>query len=768
MCIPVGSVNAEADYERFVRSIRTLTGVVDHAHPATPLLIAGPAAQVEQILERSRLAGDGWPNLRVLELTLEVSEVEAANAAIEASSPGDVALVSGTCGVEITNGWLPRLQAAALSDSTVASATPLSLGVGGVDLLGEMLSPAQIEPFLNGAFLDDPGTSTLLPEFAEKVYEHSQRLWPRIATIGPGCAYICRQALELLGPLDERLSLDEALLDLAARALREGMVHVAADDVLIGGGRGSSPASTRSPASTGSPASTTREARRMPEVVEKVRETVADDEHGSLRRAVNVACTALRHPSVTIDGRSLTAVVGGTQTYILELITALARNNDVSLRVLVPQDLSERAQGALEDLSEVELVGYEQALEGVPLSDVVHRPQQAFTPSDMTLLRLVGRRIVIGQQDLIAYHNYSYHPDVDRWRAYRRTTRLALAAADRAIFFSEHSRRDALAEDLLPATRTEVVSVGADTPEESESDEVQPDGVWPDRSFLLCIGADYAHKNRPFAIELTGALSELGWTGGIVFAGSHVADGSSRERERELLERRPDLAERVIDLDAVDEPGKRWLYRHAKALVYPTLYEGFGLVPLEAARAGLPCLFAPQASLIELAGQAATLVPWNPHMSAAAVLPLLADGPEREQHLERLLALELPSWEDTARQLVEVYERAIAEPPSEAADRAWQELDREEFIVRLDRDIQELKARAQEYQDAYHSLSARVAEGLPLIDEGGLLSPAEQRGLMRIASRRLLRSPILAPIGLLGHRSPPAHEPPRSGDRTGR
>lgn len=94
--------------------------------------------------------------------------------------------------------------------------------------------------------------------------------------------------------------------------------------------------------------------------------------------------------------------------------------------------------------------------------------------------------------------------------------------------------------------------------------------------------------------------------------------------------------------------------------------------------------------------------------------------------------------------------------------------DREEFIVRLDRDVQELKDRAQEYQDAYHSLSVRVAEGLPLIDEGGLLSPAEQRGLMRIASRRLLRGPILGPIGMLGHRSSASREPARPSDQTGR
>jgi glycosyltransferase involved in cell wall biosynthesis len=725
VCIPVGTADdSPAACERIAA---TLQSVVERTDPSTPLLIAGPAARVERAIESAPFGVRGQLNdLNVLELAPKTSETAAVNAAMDASVPGDVALVAA--GVEVTHDWLPRLRAAALSDSTVASATPLSLGVGGVDLLAdpELLSAAQIGP---------ADASTSISELARRVSGRSRRLWPRTATAGPGCVYIRRSTLELTGSLEEALPLDEALLDLATNSMAGGMVHVAADDVLV----------------TGRRTTAVQERAGGAGVAEAVGETIAEDERGCLRRAMDVARAALRPLSVTIDARSLTETVGGTQTYILELIAALAREDAISLRVLVPHDLSERARNVLSGPS-IELVSYEQAAKGVPLSDVVHRPQQAFTPEDMTLLKLVGRRIVIGQQDLIAYHNHSYHPDIDRWRAYRRTTRLALTAADQVIFFSEHARRDALAEDLLPGARTHVVGAGADAFGQTSSGEARPDGVPADHQFLLCIGADYAHKNRPFAIELTWALNELGWAGSLVLAGSHVAHGSSREHERELLQRRPDLAERVIDLGAVDEPGRRWLYRHARALVYPTLYEGLGLVPLEAAREGLPCLFASQASLAELAGQAATLVPWDPRASASAILPLLTDGPERERHLAQLRELAPPSWEDTARRLVEVYERAIAEPPSEGADRVWQALDRESCIVSLDQEVQHLRAKAQEYHDAYHSLDARVAGGLPLIDEGGLLTPAEQRGLMRIASRRLLRGPILGPIGLLGRR----------------
>lgn len=739
VCVPIGEDRSPAALER---TIATLESVIEHTASSASLLLAGPPAQIRRLFDHpnARFGPDGsLQGLHVLELRPDAGDTEAVNAVIDASFPCDVAFVSA--GVEVTSDWLPRLQAAALSDSTVASATPLSLGVDGIDLLG---APEPM-PAQHG---QGRGAKRSISELADRVGEHSPRLRARIASIGPGCAYIRRSAVELIGKLKEPLTLDLALDDLAIRAIAAGMIHVVADDVLVAGNRDRVPVSAM-------PETAVEVALATPKIADKVRETIVEDDRGCLRRTVNIARRVLRVPSVTIDGRSLTSVVGGTQTYILELIAALLRTGSISLRILVPHDLSERAQSLFAGFPDVELVSYDQALSGVPLSDVVHRPQQVFTPEDLALLKLVGRRIVIGQQDLIAYHNYTYHADIDRWRAYRRTTRLALTAADQVIFFSEHARRDALAEDLLPAARAHVASAGADAPGENETAEARPAGAPADQAFLLCIGADYAHKNRPFAIELTGALHERGWTGALVFAGSHVANGSSRERERELLELKPDLAERIIDVGAVDEPGKRWLYTHAQGLVYPTLYEGFGLVPLEAARAGLPCLFAPQASLAELAGQSATLLPWDPHASAAAVLPLLADGPERRRHLEQLRALELPSWEDTVQQVVEVYERAIAEPPSEAAGRAWQDLDRESFIVRLDKDVRHFKDTAQEYQDAYHSLSARVEGGLPLIDDGGLLSPAQQRGLMRIASRRLLRAAILVPIGVIGGRSFP-------------
>src|SRR5436190_848596 len=593
--------------------LATLRSVLRHTTPEVPVVVAAPALAVQVAAEGldGELA-DG--TVLALELAPSLTRAAALAAAASAVSPADIMLVAP--GMRLTPGSVERLAEAARSDSIVASATPLSFGAGGVELFAGEDSSRRFGDRDARGDGDEHDAAAV-----ERLAREGLRLCPRAVGIGR-CAYVRRAALELVAPLEKSMKLRPALADLATRLVACGMVHVVADDVVVQG------PSTAAHADT-------QEGQHASERV-GVSETIANDDAGRLQRALGVVRMRLRGLSVTIDGRALTATVGGTQTYILDLIAALARHGALEVRVLVPPDLSEHASAALAKLPDVGLLSYEQALEDPGLTDVVHRPQPVFTPDDLTLLRLVGRRVVIGQQDLIAYHNFSYHEDLTHWRAYRRTTRLALGAVDQVVFFSEHARRDALAEDLVSEERTHVVGVGGEELIPSApAAGTPPGGLSSDESFIVCLGADYAHKNRTFALRLVAALHELGWPGRLVLAGSHVPHGSSREREQQLLAGTPGLAKLVVDLGPVDESSKRWLYAHARALLYPTNYEGLGLLPLEAARAGLPCLFAAQASLGELAPEAATLVPWDADASAAAVIPVISDGPARDAHLRR-------------------------------------------------------------------------------------------------------------------------------------
>ena len=685
--------------------------VVEHTPEDAPLVVA-VGSGVD--LDRLRSAGEGRADrtLLVLEADDGGALARALNLLAELAPRADLALISARYAVGPR--WLERLSDAARSDTSVATAPAVT---------HDRALPSGPQGW------EGAGGSEA-PEAGDAVAEQSLRLRPPIVELRPHCFVLRRPALQLAGGFDAGLPDAEAVADWSRRISGRGLLHVLADDVFV-----------ERIADREEPATQTSHGPG-PDLGSKLEELQHSDERAVLRRAVHAVQLAMRELSVTIDGRGLNTAGGGTATYVVELVLALARRDGVRLRVVMPPDPFPDVRDAFGEEPAIETVDYEQAVGGVQRTDVVHRPQQVFTSDDLALLRLLGERIVVTHQDLIAYRLPGYHATVQDWDAYRRTTRLALGAADGVVFFSEHARDDALREDLIDPARSNVVGIGGDQIWRREPPEPRPPaGLDPDeRGFLLCLGSNYAHKNRPFAIELAAALAHRhGWDGRLVLAGAHVAYGSSRRAEAEALARSGDPDKLAIDLGPVDESGRAWLYERAAAVAYPSVYEGFGIPPFEAARAGIPCLYAPQASLVELAGpEGATLVPWDAEQSADAVLPLLSDGPARAGQVAALRdACARTRWSEVAANLVDTYRQAIRSPARMGSPSAWDALRREQFLAELG--------------GLYDKLREGVGDALPLAERDGLLTPAQQRGLMRVAGRgRALGKVALAPFSLVG------------------
>jgi glycosyltransferase involved in cell wall biosynthesis len=685
----------------------TLRELSAHTAAGVPLILACADADAAA-LRSLEVAGD------VALLTLGGERgVAAALGAVHARAPhADLALVCE--GVLVGPGWLDGLREAVHADSIAMTASPLSAPAG---------DPRDVET-LAGA-----------------VRDASTAVHPSIPRARRDCCYLRAQALELVGPPTAGSADEDAIAELSARVSTYGLVHVLADSVCVRAGAD---------------------------------EQLLEGDSGALRRAVASAETALRPLSVTVDARALGSAATGTRTYILDLIAALAREPSVRLRVVLPHDTAPEVLALLEADAAIELVLYEQAVAGVPLTDVVHRPQQVFGTGDLALLALLGERIVITHHDLIAYRCGDYHESAESWQDFRRITRLALTAADVAVFSSRHAREDALREDLIAPERAHTIPAGAERlwPQPAAAAR-QPDSVPEGTRLLVCIGADYTHKNRPFAIALARALRDRhGWDGRLVLAGPHMDHGSSREREREMLEADPTLASLVIDIGAVDDAGRAWLYANAQAVVYPSVYEGFGLVPFEAAQADVPCLYAASAALGELAGpELAALVPWDADASADAVAPLLEPGAARERHVQALRdAAAATSWASCVPRLREIYEQAVRSPYRASRPRVAEELEREAHIVALaasadhDRlragELELANAEAQRANDdaqrGLHEVSVALSVlqasvgGFAETADGGFLTPSERRGLLRVASRPLLRRILFAPFALGG------------------
>jgi hypothetical protein len=117
-------------------------------------------------------------------------------------------------------------------------------------------------------------------------------------------------------------------------------------------------------------------------------------------------------------------------------------------------------------------------------------------------------------------------------------------------------------------------------------------------------------------------------------------------------------------LGHVTESQKRALYSEAALTLFPSLQEGFGLVPFESAAFGTPCLYAWRSSLPEYLPHAGALpADFSVERSAAAILELLESRASQESLVSEIRGCAaMLTWDETARGYVEVYRRALADP----------------------------------------------------------------------------------------------------------
>lgn len=721
-------------HDMFVRCFNSL---LKHTPVSAPILIAddcGPDPASQAWVEG--LAASGLLDHRVIWMRQpeNLGFVGNCNAAFAAAGRADVVLVNSD--VEVAEHWLEDLGAAAHSDSLVATATTLTNH-------GTIVSV----PHRNRPQPSLPQEVTF-EQAAAAVRANSQQLRPLLPTAVGHCVYVRRSALDLVGEFDEAFAPgygEEA--DFSQRCIMRGLRHVVADDVLtLHHGQASFGVDGRRNPRQDAHERVLRS--RYPFYVASV-DLVAGDEAGPLARALDLARQAILGFCVTIDGRCLGPTMTGTQVHTLELIAALHRSRAVQLRVVVPAGLGEVAAKFIADAGDIETVTVEQALAGARIDDIVHRPYQISEASDLRLLAQLGRRVTVTHQDLIAFHNPSYFASAKDWIAHRQLTRESLALADHVLFFSEHARQDALGEELVPEHRASVVHIGVDHTLVTSADGQEPPAEASELTtspFLLVLGTNFRHKNRVFALELFKELRERhGWQGKLVFAGPSVAHGASTGDEAQWLAAHPGYAEHLVTLPAVGDRVKDWLVEQAKAVLYPTTFEGFGLLPFEAAQAGTPCLFAHVTSLSELLSSVpAPLVPWDPVSSAERALPLLTDPAAAQAQVDAICAVTRRlTWDATASQMIGIYREIVTTRARDARSFVGDSL-----------------VKDARYWGLRHDIGPT---GLALVAPDEPLLPLnEQRAVAGLTRRRLTRGPFLATLRLAQRLTPKGRSELRS------
>ena len=122
-----------------------------------------------------------------------------------------------------------------------------------------------------------------------------------------------------------------------------------------------------------------------------------------------------------------------------------------------------------------------------------------------------------------------------------------------------------------------------------------------------------------------------------------------------------ELGDRVEFTGYVDDDQLKQLYRKAKLFLFPSLYEGFGLPPLEAMACGCPVIVSKAASLPEICGDAAYYVnPYDVEDIAKGIYTVLTDeGLQKELIRKGLQRVKLFSWEKSARELINIFRSCV-------------------------------------------------------------------------------------------------------------
>jgi len=369
---------------------------------------------------------------------------------------------------------------------------------------------------------------------------------------------------------------------------------------------------------------------------------------------------------IAIDARKLHDY--GIGTYVRNLVQGLARQDDDAAYAVLCRDAD---AGFVQELGSrftpiVERSGNYSVREqlSVPLAlrraraDLFHAPHYVVSP-------LTPCPYIVTIHDCIHLRFPQYLPNRMAYTYARRMMSLAARRSRRVLTVSNASKQDILHYLRVPADKVEVIYNALDArlatpPTQDDIDRVRQ-RFQLTAPFILYAGNIKPHKNVDRLIEAYAILRRRGVESARLLI---IGDEISKYPNLRRLVHRFQLHQHVRFLGFVPDATLAVLYQLASVFVFPSLYEGFGLPPLEAMAAGAPVITSNVSSLPEVVGDAALLIdPMDAGAIADAMARVLGDEALRAELVrrghERVKAF---SWDRSVARVREVYRELGAAP----------------------------------------------------------------------------------------------------------
>jgi glycosyltransferase involved in cell wall biosynthesis len=233
---------------------------------------------------------------------------------------------------------------------------------------------------------------------------------------------------------------------------------------------------------------------------------------------------------------------------------------------------------------------------------------------------------------------------------------MAVKRADHIICISENTRQDLIRLFNIRSTKISTIHLGCDSAPVSK--EMMPKNVAEtaatgEKPFLLYVGLREGYKNFLGLLHAVASSTQLKSSFDI------IAFGADKFNLRELeLIRHLNFSDKQVRQISGDDTILQQLYLSASALVYPSLYEGFGLPPLEAMAHRCPVISSNTSSMPEIIGEAAEFFDPNKAESIAMAIENVVYSAARTQDLisKGLQRVQAFTWKASARQHLALYQ----------------------------------------------------------------------------------------------------------------
>lgn len=291
----------------------------------------------------------------------------------------------------------------------------------------------------------------------------------------------------------------------------------------------------------------------------------------------------------------------------------------------------------------------------LPLEFLWDTPDIFFNPEQILPL-FSPRRSVVTVHDL-AYEVYPEHYSFKHRKYLRFVTKRAVRKAKKIIAISERTKRDISKFYGAPQRNITVIHHGFSLPSSIAKKEttggIHNTSYFPKEPFFLCIGRMEYKKNISTVIEAFEIFSKKTQQRFHLMLAGPPGFGFEYVQARI---RASSLKETIHFLGYINEETKYGLLKNAIALLFPSIYEGFGLPILEAQSFGLPVITSNTSSLPEVTGEGGFFVnPTDPQEIAEKMLYLITHAKMRAYAIRKGYEnIERFSWEKTAKETLDL------------------------------------------------------------------------------------------------------------------